>query len=365
MEKLRQKTRVLHVAGNMNIGGAETFVMNVYRKIINDNIQFDFVIHGKEGKYIPEIRKLGGNIYHISDRKKNIFLNLYQYYKLFKNHKEYNTIHIHTNSSIVFPTLIIAWLCRIKVRICHSHSTSTKRKKLHIIFRPMLRLFANQYFACSNSAGEWLYGKKTITKGKVRIINNGIDSGRFQYDPLIRKDLRKELGITEKFVVGHIGNFRTPKNHSFLIDIFNKLQQRNEKAILVLVGGGELIDDIKEKVRCLGLQDKVLFLGVRKDVNVMLQIFDVLVFPSIFEGLPVTLIEAQATGLKCLVSDRITEEVKITDLVEFLSIEEDPEEWARIIESYSFYTRKTRDREIITNKYDISNTVKILLDIYK
>lgn len=217
-----------------------------------------------------------------------------------------------------------------------------------------IRYTADYLIACSKYAGEWLFGKNACKSDKFLVLNNAIDSKEFLFNGDTRIKKRKELNINNRFVVGHVGRFDSPKNHDLLIDIFKVVHDKNNNSLLLLVGDGELRNQIEKKVDGLGLNDSVIFTGVRSDISDLMQVMDVLVFPSLYEGLPVTLIEAQASGLPCIISDNISEEVKITELVKFISIDNNVNIWANEIAKYfNNSTRRNTYQDIAKARYDI------------
>lgn len=338
MNEIRQPNdnciRVLQVLGGLNRGGAETMVMNLYRNIDRNKIQFDFIKH-TESKcaYDDEIKELGGRIYSIPKYK---VYNHFQYKKawnnFFKKHPEYKIIHGHVRSTATIY-LKIAKKYGLYA-IAHSHSTSSG-KGIKAIIKNMLqfriRYITDYFMGCSKEANEWLYGKKIANSEKCIILHNAIDVEKYTYNEDIRNKLRKELNIKEdEMVVGNIGRFSYMKNHKFLIDIFEKLC-KTENCKLLLVGDGELKNDIQNIVKNKHLESKVIFTGVRSDVNEILQAMDIFVMPSIFEGLPVTLIEAQASGVPSLITNIITKEVDITPLIYRENLKNEPLIWANKI----------------------------------
>lgn len=360
---MQKPIRVLQVVPNMQAGGIETLIMNLYRNVDRSKIQFDFLVHYK-GKffYDDEIHKLGGKIYHLSVRDdNNIFKYLSDLNNFFKNHTEYKAVHGHMVSTAFFY-LYFAKKYGVKLRIVHSHNTSTNDGMKGWTKAKLARLapiFANQYFACGRDAGKYLYGSK-----RFQVFNNGIDLNKFKYNSEIREKYRKELGLQNKFVVGHIGRFNKQKNHRFLIQIFNELQKIQPNAILLLVGDGELKNSIEEYVNKLGLKDKVKFLGLRKDTFNLYQAMDVFLLPSLFEGFPVVAVEAQDAGLPIFTSTNVTKDVEITPLVSFESLNESPKKWAVDIKNKVYPKRKDYSSELSLVDYDIKKEAEKLTKFY-
>ena len=329
----KEPIRIAQVMGKMVSGGLESVVMNYYRNIDREKIQFDFIID-EDSTHIPrdEIESLGGRIYLVPPYQ-HIFKYMKTLKKLFKNNS-YRIVHSHLNTLSVFP-LYCAKLAKVPVRIAHSHSTSNKKewKKniLKNILKPFSKMFANQYFACSKWAGEWLFGEKVYQQGKIKIINNAIDLEKFTYNLETREKKRKELGLEGKFVVGHIGRFVKQKNHEFLIDVFEKLQQKIDNATLLLIGDGPLEKKVQQKIQELGIQEKVIFLGVREDVGEIYQAMDIFILPSIYEGLGMVAVEAQLADLPTFVSDEVPKEAKVTERIEFIKLSENSDVWSEKI----------------------------------
>ena len=245
------------------------------------------------------------------------------------------------------------------IRIAHSHSTTNKKESkknlVKQVLKPFSKVFATNYMCCSEYAGRWLFGNSTYDKGKVYLLNNAIDLNKFKYNKSLRLSKRKELNINDNtLVIGHIGRFVEQKNHNFLIDIFNELHKKNNNSILLLVGQGPLIDEIKNKVRDLKLEDCVIFLGQRDDVSELYQVFDVFLLPSLYEGLPVVGVEAQATGNLCYLSSSMTEETKILDSTKFMSLDNSDNEWAdNILKDLKTYKKHDTEKEVSSYKFNI------------
>ena len=359
--------KVLQVVTVMNRGGLETMVMNYYRKIDKEKIQFDFIVHREErGDYDDEIESLGGNIYRMPAIKPG---NYRKYFKaldnFFKEHNEYTTVHSHINENSGF-VLKYAKKYGIQNRIAHSHIADLKldyKYPFRMYARMYLKPNTNKFFACSEKAGEWLFGKEGISNDQITILNNAVDTNLFKYNVNIRNKVRNDLNIEDKFVIGHVGRFNPQKNHKYLIDIFSEIYKLNNNAVLLLIGTGYMMDEIKLKVSELGLNDSVKFLGLREDIHNMMQAMDIFLFPSLFEGLPVVLIEAQAAGLKCVTSTGVTKESDITNSIEFIDLNVSAKEWANKILSLDV-TRKDFSHILISKGYDSTNNVNLLNNFY-
>jgi glycosyltransferase EpsF len=275
--------------------------------------------------------------------------------KRFKE-EQYQIVHSNMNTLSVF-SLYAAWRAGVPVRINHNHSTAgkgeTKRNIFKYILRPFAKCFATEYLACSQYAGEWLFGRKSMKNGQVKVFNNAIPTEDYKYNQEVRKQVRKKLGLEDKFVIGHVGRFCYQKNHEFLIDIFEDVHKREGNAVLLLVGIGELFAHIKEKVYEKGLDDVVMFLGARNDVNELYQAMDIFVLPSYYEGLPVVGVEAQSSGLPMICSNIIAQEVKATTCVQFLSLSDSLDIWSEKILSYKNFRRMDTSGEVRTAGFDI------------
>jgi glycosyltransferase involved in cell wall biosynthesis len=364
---MTEPIRILHVLGALNRGGAETFIMNVYRNIDRKRVQFDFIIHTEEKcDYTDEIINMGGRIYSIPKYKGT---NHYQYInrwrEFYNAHKEYKIVHGHMRSTASIY-LKIAKNFGI-ISIAHSHSTSSGTGIAAIaknLLQIPLKYRADFLFACSYDAGKWLFHNK-VNSNNFFVVKNGIDVMKYVFDDKIRKKIRAEFEIdNDIFVIGHVGRFSCSKNHEFLVKIFFEYEKLDNKCKLLLVGKGPEIDSTREIVNKLKLTDKVIFAGVRDNVNEILQAMDFFVFPSKFEGLGIVAIEAQATGLYCLVSDKVPNEVKVTSNVEFMALENGSKEWAYHIFKNKDYKRINSTDSIIEAGYDIEKTSDFLLDTY-
>lgn len=359
MENSNDTIRIAHVIGKWVGGGVEAVVMNYYRNIDHNKIQFDFICD-EDSTNIPydEIEKLGGNVILIPPYQK-----LISYHKKLKKilkDGNYKIVHSHINTLSVF-SLFAAKCAGVPVRIAHSHSTTNKKEKkknlLKQILRPFSKIFATDYMCCSELAGRWLFGNKEYDKGNVYLLNNAIDLEKFKYDENVRKEKRKELNIDDDtLVIGHVGRFVEQKNHRFLIDIFNEVHKQNDNSILILVGQGPLIEEMKNKIKSLDLENSVKFLGQRKDINELYQAMDLFLFPSLYEGLGMVLIEAQMSGLYCLASDIVPINAKVSNNIEFISLKTNERKWAEHIRNIdNSLNRKMDKKKISCMGFDIKN----------
>lgn len=360
---MQEPVRILHTVVKMGHGGAETLIMNIYRNIDRSKVQFDFLT-SKEGDYESEIKALGGKIYRIPYIDIAKFSYPKSLYDFFKEHPQYTIVHSHMDkmSGVVLRE---AKKAGVPIRIAHSHSTKNEGNLVNKLIKDYYGHYingaANFKFACSKTAQAFLYGKE----GTAQIIKNGIETQRFHFDRTTRAEYREKYHLEKNFVVGHVGRFNEPKNHLFLVEVFSKIVQKKSDAVLVLVGQGKLEGEVRRKVKQLNLQNNVLFLGQRDDIAELLQMMDVFVFPSIYEGFPMSLVEAQASGLECIVSDVITKEVELTDKIRFLPLDCGTEAWCNEI----LKEKNNDDREeyaaLIENEgFDINTTIEWLQSFY-
>lgn len=327
--------RILQSVSNMDRAGIETMLMNYYRHIDRTKVQFDFIVNKpKPGSYDDEIRNMGGRIFLSPGLSPLRYPQYLQFVKeIVKQDDRIKIVHAH-NEAMGFYALSGAKKAGVKVRIAHAHNTQIIRDykwPLKMVCKQFLPLVATDLWGCGRDAGIYYFGKKRWEERGIT-IRNAIDTARFAYDMSVRSQMRKKYGLDGKTVLGHVGRFNVQKNHDRLLDIFVSYLKRDANAVLLLIGEGELEGAIREKVQKLGLTDKVIFAGLQKNVNEWYQMMDVFVLPSLFEGLPVVGVEAQAAGLPCVFSDRVTDEVALSQHVVRIPLEKTDEEWAEAME---------------------------------
>ena len=368
--EIKYPIRVLHILHSMNRGGAENALMNYYRHIDREKVQFDFLItDSNKSDFEDEIKELGGRIFRIpllTYRHPMRYINAVK--RFFKSHPEYFIVHSHTSSKSAVP-LGVAKLCDIPVRISHSHNSSSEsgfNGFVRNILMPFLKITGNVYFSCGMQASYWLYGKKFTENGKVKIIRNVIDAAKFKYNTESRRRIRDKLGIEENaFVIGHVARFCYVKNHRFSVDILNELHKKHENSYLLLVGDGPERENIEVYAEQLGILNRVKMVGVVPDVYDYEQAMDVFILPSFYEGLPLSIIEAQVSGLPCLTTkDKVSSECSVTDLVEYLPLEKGAEFWADEILKSANKKRHDRFEEIQAAGYDSMTSAAILQNLY-
>lgn len=360
--------KVLHVVSSLGSGGVGHLLLNYYKNMDRNKIKFDFIVHTKErGILEPIFESYNSSIYHVPSKHESFFGNLKSIKEIIAN-GNYNVVHAHQGIMSFFP-IYYAKKAGVKKRIAHSHeartTTNISKKLIHNILKPFLKRYSNYWFACGIDAGKILWGEDALKNGQVYIMKNAIDIKRFKFCSDVREKKRKELGIEKEFVIGNVGRFEYPKNHEYLIKIFNEVYKKYKNAVLLLIGDGQLEGVVKKQVENYGLTDAVKFLGVRNDVNELLQAMDIFLLPSRWEGLPVVLVEAQAAGLKSLVSDTVTMEVKCTNLLEYISLEKSPQYWANEILKYkNGYERISRIGQLSEAGYNIQDEVKKMEKFY-
>ena len=381
-EEMAQPIRILHALGNTQLGGAESRVMDLYRHMDRDRIQFDFLVHtDKEGHFDKEIARLGGRIFRVPRfRLYNYFAYRKAMKDFFRGHKEFRAVqgHITSTAAIYLP---IAKKAGIPITIAHARSAGVDKGAKGTLTRWMRRNLsqkADYLFTCSKLAGISVFGEQAVREGKTVFIPNAIDCQLFAYDENKRKELRGELGIEDKYVIGHVGRFHYAKNHEYLLQVFAELcgkeklnknltsdLSKRRDFVLLLLGEGSGMDRSKALSRELGIEDKVYFLGNHSNVYDYYQAMDYFVYPSRFEGLPGTVVEAQTSGLKCVMSDAICEEVVVTDLVRTMDIRANASLWAEYIRDTLDYERKSHVEEMKKAGFDVNGQAGRMMRFYE
>lgn len=325
MEQKNAPIRVLHVLTGLSSGGAESFIMNMYRNIDRAKVQFDFLLRSDENIYKEELAEMGSRVYITASFPRHFIQNALQTSKFFQEH-HYDIIHVHANALLYTYALSCAERNGVKCRIIHSHNSAMAHMQLlpiHNANKRRIQKLATDFFACSDAAGKWMF------HGDYSLVHNAIDLSAFAYSTQKRARVREKLGIKEdELAIGHVGRFTEQKNHDFLIEVFHKVLQSEENAKLVLLGEGPLKHAMEQKADALKIADRVLFLGARKDVAEIMNAFDIFVFPSIYEGLPVVLLEAQANGLSIICADTISDQAFFDCAVLKLPLTLDAKSWA-------------------------------------
>lgn len=365
MASMSKTIRVLQVPGKMDMGGVSSVIMNYYRHMDKERVQFDFAVN-RDCTFPQEAEIAAGNsrIYRVSSLK-NIFAYITDIYHITKR-GNYKIVHAHINTLNIFP-LMAARMAGAKVRICHNHSTANEKEKLRKAVKDILKLFSRifptHYAACSYYAAEWIYGKRFVAQNNVMIIRNGIEMDRFSYDIALRNEYRKRLEIEKKYVLGCVGRFVTQKNHQFLIEVFQKVYAKRKDAVLLLVGEGKLREHIQNEVKRKKLSKAVIFIDACENVNCYYQAMDMFLLPSLYEGFSVVTVEAQVCGLPCIVSKAVPEEAVFTDRVFRIPIEIGADGWSKKVlgKMQDFRERKNGARN---SAYDIESNAKELMKYY-
>ncbi len=356
--------RILQVVTHMNVGGIETMLMNYYRALDKTRYQFDFLVHrDARAAYDNEIEQMGGRIYRTCSIRPGHFFKYFRFLDSFmKEHAhEYIAIHSHLQENSGFA-LKYAQKYNIRNRVCTSHSAGNK-KDFKYLFRIVSKHFGQKYItqrlACGIDAGKYLYGRRDF-----KVLPNAIDVNRFVFNPSKSSKIRESHQWGNHLIIGNISSFSYPKNHLFLIDIFSEILKLDNNAILVLVGDGILRDAIEKKIKELNIEKQVFLEGIRSNTDEYLSSFDIFLFPSLYEGLPVSVIEAQASGVKCVLSDAIDKNVDITGDICFLPLSMSPQEWAEKIISMKSYHRSNNQQKIMDAGYDVNRNIEKLIEIY-
>lgn len=370
----QEPIRVLQIVGRMDRGGIETMIMNLYRHIDREKVQFDFLAHyGREAAYNDEIRALGGRIYEMPALKDDThvyYWRLFSYIKalhrFFKEHREYKVIHGHmTNTASIY--MPIAKKYGVTCRISHSHNTKGKAGHLGVVtdfLQKFIYRSATDLFACSEGAKHWFYSDTQIESGNIHILANAVDAERFRFRPEIRAQMRQELNLGDDLVIACVARFRPEKNQAFLMDVLREMLKERQNVTFLFAGDGPCEEDVKAKAREYGIAEHARFLGVRSDVPELLQAADAFVLSSLWEGLPVTAIEAQASGLHCVVSEGLTEEMNALGMVEYVSLDAPAAVWSAALLKAATSPRQDTYQQTMASGFDINTTAPWLQNFY-
>ncbi|MDE6272739.1 MAG: glycosyltransferase family 1 protein [Muribaculaceae bacterium] len=365
-----QPIRILHILHSMNRGGAENALMNYYRNLNRDLVQFDFLLtsFGKSD-FEDEINDLGGIIYHIPALTiRNPLPYLKGLHSFLRSHPEYKIVHSHTSSKSVIP-LAIAKMNEIPIRISHSHNTKSEpgiKGRLREALIPLLKYTANTYFSCGEQAAYWLYGKEFYRKGKVEVIKNVINADWFKYNTVTRAKIRKELQCNQAtIVIGQVARFNPEKNHKFSLEVLKEVIKLHPDTFLLLVGDGHLRTEIEDYAKELGVRSHLKLVGVIPNVYDYEQAMDAFILPSLYEGLPLSIVEAQVSGLPCFTTKgSVSTECSVTDLVTYLPLEAGAKVWAKAIIESTSKIRRDRFEEIKEAGYDANTSAHKLQNRY-
>lgn len=359
-----KKILIIITTGFANYGGLTSVMMNYYRAMNRNELQIDFASTNNpdSDSAYNYIKKYGSDYFCLGDRKKKLIVYLYKLDKILKQN-QYDAVHVNGNSATMMFELLVCKSNHIPVRIAHGHTTRSDYPMMHQFLKFFLKRTYTHALAVSEKTGEWLFDKNFI------ILNNAIEVEKYKYNDNVRNKLKESLGLNNSTVLGNVGKLYAAKNQKFLIDVFYYYHVIIPQSKLVLVGGGELEEDLKKQCEDRGLQSDVLFLGMRNDIQEIIQTFDVFVFPSLYEGLGLALIEAQASGLKCIASDAVPRETEVTSNVRYLSLDKSAKYWAQEISNIGSYDRhessNIASKSIRSHGYDITQEVYKLENIYR
>lgn len=353
--------RVLCLVSAMNVGGAETFLMKVYRAIDKTKYQMDFCVNTQEeGFYNKEIKALGGRIFYIPPKSRDFRLYRRELTALLRR-EGYRYVFRSATNAMGLLDLRIAK--KAGAQCCTGRSSSSADvgggafgKVVNALGRSLYAGAADVKLAPSELAAAHLFGARAVSRDEVHYLRNGLDLDSYRFQPEAREAVRKEFSIPSGFVVGHVGRFIAEKNHGFLLKVFHALLQKQPDATLLLVGTGELEATVREKAAQMGLGDRVVFAGLRKDVPRLLSAMDVFTLPSLYEGMPNVVVEAQAVGLPCVISDSLTRQADITGLVRYLPLSASAEEWAQALLDAGKTPRRDTKNDFLAHRYDIEST---------
>ena len=362
-----KKKRIAHIAGGLTTGGVEAVIYNYCSRFDPQEYELVYVSYDTPNAAVQKkFEELGFTVYSVTKKKDNFFKSWAEVRAIFKAH-HINIVHSHM-TLMSFVTSIIGWRCGVKVRVAHSHLALHPhgiKRVFYGLCKILTRLTATHYYACGAEAAAFLYGKRNMDRQRVTILNNAVDPDLFGYQPALRQRIREQYELGDRLCVGHIGRFTEQKNHMFLLDVFRDIYRQRQDSLLLLIGDGPLMDNVKQRVREYALEDAVLFTGACSNTHALYQAMDVFLLPSLYEGLPVVLVEAQCNGLRIFVSDKVTSEIAFSDNMEFLPLETGSEAWAqKVLESADTLERKNMIELLKKSGYDIDTEAKKLDAFY-
>jgi len=348
--------RILFILPNLDLGGVETVVMNYFRHINRKKVVFDFVVHGEKGYFEDEAIALGAKIFRAPTRKQSFLGNILTMRKIYKAHKEYDFIIVCAEHSFAFIEMSIAWLSGIKNRGAWSFFSSYQgksnfKKYLNYAARPFMSLFSNIKIACTKEAGLWLFGKKDCP-----VLNNAINMEKFKFSLEKREEIREKHGLLGEFVVGIAGRLTNVKNHNFALQVFNEIHRKKKNSAFLIVGNGELMEDLKYQAKKLSIHNNVIFTGSVPEISDYYHAMDALIIPSFHEGLPVVAVEAQASGLKIIISDTLPKEAILSPHACFKSLKSGAASWAE--ELLEVRSSRCEDLDLSKSGFDIIHEAK-------
>lgn len=357
----KNKKHVCHVIHGIVGGGAEQVILNYCSKI-KDEFRFDLIYqYDPNPEILSRFEEQGFYCIQVTDKVHHPLKHIIQLYKIFKKGK-YDVVHSHLDWYLNFYVCAIALLAGVKKRISHQHQAyhAIFLRPLFFLLRLFNLIFANIYMACGNDAALSGWGRGLIKKGKVIILPNGVDPERFRFDSKIRDEIRMKYGISNKFCIGHIGRFYPQKNHQFLFNLFVEIHKQNTQSVLLLIGDGPLKKDIQEMARRMNLLPDIIFLDIQKEPEHFYSAMDVFCFPSLWEGVPLALFEAQYNALPCIASQNISKESCISSNFSFLPL--NTQEWLLKLSTLSHLN--IRQNLIINDNYNINKLAERLKKIY-
>ena len=362
--------KVLIIGMTRGVGGVETYICNLLKYIDKEKFQIDLLIfHDFNEKYAEIINENCTNVYKVKPIKDGFLKYFITIIDFYKKHDDYSIIHLNECTAKMFIYAFPAIFYKNTKIIVHSHNGADGSSLVHHTMRKIQNIFIDQQWACSMVAANWMFGARRLKKYRVKILHNGIDLQQYKYDEVTRLKYREVLEVCNKRVIGSVARFEEQKNHMFMLDIFSRYVRKHPDSILILVGEGSLKDNIIDRIKEMGIEEFVLFLGLREDVDRILQSFDVFLLPSLYEGLPFVGVEAQAVGLPIVASDTVSEELKLTDLVSMVSLNASLDEWVVKIDEMYEKSKKERGNKdyskvLSQQGYDIVESIKHTEKLY-